>query len=192
MVDNAYDRSTLLATAMASIDRGRASLPPEWAAAKRTEAETAMRAEQRVDASYRSLSARLTSLATYRARMADVRGLERLLQSLPQRDAELGAKRPDMIQTLAAAIEEKLDAARRLQLARDRWALRSADFQRYQLDVAVPLALFARLKPVLEDIKSLSGSTAIALRTLERRFHRNPAFIDHATHLLLIARPKKS
>jgi len=31
-----------------------------------------------------------------------------------------------------------------------------------------------------------------ALRTLERRFHRNPAFIDHATHLLLIARPKKS
>jgi len=31
-----------------------------------------------------------------------------------------------------------------------------------------------------------------ALRTLERRFHRNPAFIDHATHLLLIARPKRS
>jgi hypothetical protein len=168
MVDNAYDRSTLLATAMASIDSGRASLPPEWASAKRLEAEMAMRAEQRVDASYRSLTARLTGLATYRARMADVRGLERLLQSLPQRDAELGAKRPDMIQTLAAAIEEKLDAARRLQLARDRWALRAADFQRYQLDVAVPLALFARLKPLLEDIKSLSGSTAVALRTLER------------------------
>ena len=31
-----------------------------------------------------------------------------------------------------------------------------------------------------------------ALRTLERRFHRNPAFVDHATHLLLIARPKRS
>ena len=31
-----------------------------------------------------------------------------------------------------------------------------------------------------------------ALRTLERRFHRNPAFVDHATHLLLMARPKRS
>jgi SAM-dependent methyltransferase len=30
-----------------------------------------------------------------------------------------------------------------------------------------------------------------ALRTLERRFHRNPAFIDRATHLLMIACPKK-
>jgi hypothetical protein len=27
------------------------------------------------------------------------------------------------------------------------------------------------------------------LRALERRFRRNPAFVDHATHLLLIARP---
>ena len=27
------------------------------------------------------------------------------------------------------------------------------------------------------------------LRALERRFHRNPAFVDHATHLLLVARP---
>jgi SAM-dependent methyltransferase len=31
-----------------------------------------------------------------------------------------------------------------------------------------------------------------ALRALERRFNRNPAFLDHATHLLLIARPPKS
>jgi SAM-dependent methyltransferase len=31
-----------------------------------------------------------------------------------------------------------------------------------------------------------------ALRVLEHRFRRNPTFIDHATHLLLIARPKRS
>jgi hypothetical protein len=30
------------------------------------------------------------------------------------------------------------------------------------------------------------------LRTLERRFRRNPTFVDHATHLLLIGRPKRS
>jgi len=31
-----------------------------------------------------------------------------------------------------------------------------------------------------------------ALRGLEHRFRRNPTFLDHATHLLLIARPKTS
>jgi SAM-dependent methyltransferase len=31
-----------------------------------------------------------------------------------------------------------------------------------------------------------------ALRALEHRFHCNPAFIDHATHLLLIARRKRN
>ena len=31
-----------------------------------------------------------------------------------------------------------------------------------------------------------------ALRGLEHRFRRNPTFVDHATHLLLIARPKRS
>lgn len=30
-----------------------------------------------------------------------------------------------------------------------------------------------------------------ALRELEQRFRRDPAFVDHATHILLIARPKK-
>jgi hypothetical protein len=168
IVDNAYDRTALLALVMATVDRGRAALPPEWARTTRMEAEMAMRAEQRVDASYRSFTAQITSIASYRARMADVRGLERLLKSLPQRDAALGSRRPDVVQSLAAAIEEKLDAARRLQLARDRWALRAPDFQRYQLDVATSLALFSQLKPILEDIKALSGSTAAGLRALER------------------------
>jgi hypothetical protein len=168
VVDNVYEKTTLLATVMASVDRSRPLLPPDWAKATRMEAELALREEQRINTSYRALTKRLTSIASYRARMADVRGLERLLKSLPQSDAALGSKRPDMMLALAAAIEEKLDIARRLQLARDRWALRAVDFQRYQLDVAAPLALFAQLKPTLEDIKALSGSTAAGLRALER------------------------
>jgi hypothetical protein len=168
VVDNAYDRRTLLATVMAAVDRGRASLPPDWARTMRLEAETAMRIEQTVDASYRALTAQITSAATYRARMGDVRALERLLHSLPQRNAVLGGRRPDVFASLVATIEERLEAARRLQLARDRWALRAPVFQQYQLAIAVPLALFAQLKPALEDIKALSGSTAAGLRTIER------------------------
>ena len=168
IVENSFDRTTLLATVMAAVDRGRPSLPPEWARRTRLEAGMAMRAEQRITASYRSLTARVTAMANYRARMADVRGLERLLRSLPQRDAALGGKRPEVVVSLAAVIEERLDAARRLQLDRDRWALRAHDFQRYQLDIAGPLAILARLKPTLEDIKALSGTTAASLMALER------------------------
>jgi hypothetical protein len=167
-VDNSYDRRTLLAMVMASVDRDRPALPADWARSTRLEAETAMRAEQSIDASYRALTAQVTSLAAYRARMGDVRGLERLLQLLPRRDAVLGGKRPDVVASLVATIGERLDAARRLRLAQDRWELRAPVFQQYQLAVAVPLALFAQLKPALEDIKALSGSPAASLRTIER------------------------
>src|SRR5205823_10724796 len=46
VVDNAYERRTLLATVMASVDRSRPSLPSDWAASTRLEAEMAMRGEQ--------------------------------------------------------------------------------------------------------------------------------------------------
>lgn len=167
-VDNAAERTSLLATVMAGIDRARPLLPPEWATATRYEAEMAMRAEQRVDQSYRSLTAALLAQANQRARLADVRGLERLLRSIPQRDAGLGSKRPDAVAGIVAAIEERLDAARRLQLERDRWALRAPAFEHYQADVAAPLNLFLQLQPALENIKALSGSTPAALRFVER------------------------
>ncbi len=167
-VDNPVERTSLLATVMAGIDRGRASLPAEWAMTTRLEAETAMRAEQRIDQSYRTLTTTLMAQATTRARSADVRGLERLLRSIPQRDASLGGARPDVVSSLVAAIEEKLDAARRLQLARDRWTMRAPAFESYQLDMARPLSLFAQLQPALESIKALSGSMPESLLRLEQ------------------------
>jgi hypothetical protein len=168
VVDNAAERTSLLATAMAGIDRARPLLPPEWAAATRHEAELAMRAEQKIDQTYRTLTTNLLAQANRRARMADVRGLERLLRSIPQRDAVLGGKRPDAVAGIVAALEERLDAARRLQLERDRWALRAPAFEHYQAHVAAPLNLFLQLQPALENIKALSGSTPAALRFIER------------------------
>jgi hypothetical protein len=168
ITDNAADRTSLLASVVAAIDRGRRGLPAEWAAATRLEADMAMRAEQRVDQSYRSLTTLLLAQADRRARFADVRGLERLLRSIPQRDSALGGNRPEAVSALVAAVEEKLDAARKLQLALDRWAMRAPAFEHYQWDIATPLSLFAQLTPALENIKALSGSTPAALRFVER------------------------
>jgi hypothetical protein len=168
IADNAADRTALLATVMAGIDRGRSALPAEWATTTRLDAEMAMRAEQRVDQSYRSLTTALLAQADRSARQSHVRGLERLLRSIPQRDSALGAQRRDAVVSLVAAIEDKLDAARRLQLARDRWAMRAPAYDHYQLHIAAALNLFGQLTPALENIKSLSGSTPAALRFVDR------------------------
>jgi len=171
-VDTAAERTSLLATALATIDRAKDALPADWVAATRADATDAIRLEQRLDRSYQALTARVMASANWRARSADVPGLERLLLSIPRRDAALGAKRPDAVNALVAAVEEKLDAARQLQLARDRWALREPDLRRYRVAIGAPMDLFTELKPPLETIKSLAGSPPTTLAFIQRRVAR--------------------
>jgi hypothetical protein len=171
-VDTAAERTSLLATAIATIDRAKDALPADWVAATRADATDAIRVEQRLDRSYQALTARTMASANWRARSADVPGLERLLLSIPRRDAALGAKRPDAVNALVAAVEEKLDAARQLQLARDRWALREPDLRRYRVAIGTPMDLFTELKPPLETIKSLAGSPPTTLAFIQRRVAR--------------------
>ena len=143
-------------------------MPVEWIAATTAAAEQTIEAELRIDRAYQSLSKRMLRLADQRARVANVRGLENLVGLVRSRDEALGYARPDEVNSLLAEIEEKLDAARRLQLARDRWLMRAPDFQRYRVAIRGPLDLFSQLRPALEDIKALAGSTPYALKTIEQ------------------------
>jgi hypothetical protein len=172
VVDTAAERTSLLATAVATIDRGKDALPAEWAAVARADATEAMRAERRLDRSYQQLTAQMMASANQRARAADVPGLERLLLSIQRRDAALGARRPDAVSALVAAVEAKLDAARQLQLARDRWAMRAPELSRYRVAIGAPIDLFTEMKSTLEGIKSLSGSPPAALSFIQRRVAR--------------------
>lgn len=74
-VDTAAERTSLLATAVATIDRAKDALPADWAAATRADATDAMRVEQRLDRSYRALTRRIMASANWRASTADVPGL---------------------------------------------------------------------------------------------------------------------
>jgi hypothetical protein len=167
-VDVAADRSALLGAALATIDREKAALPPDWVAAKRAETEAAIQVERRVDRSYQLLTRRYVRLASQNARVADVKSLAWLLTRIRVRDAALGARRPEAVAALIAEVEAKLDAARQLQLARERWALRAPELRSYRLAIAAPMDLFAELKAPLEDIKALSGSPPGALAALQR------------------------
>lgn len=171
-VDMSAERTSLLATAVAAIDTAKAALPASWAATARAEAAAEIAKELTLDRSYRSLTARMMTLANRRARQADVRGLERVVRAVHQRDAALGAKRPDAVTALLEAVQAKLDAARQLRLARDRFALRAPELRRYRLAIRGPMHLFAQLKPSLEAVKALSGSAPATLNAIQRNTSR--------------------
>ena len=168
VVDSAAERTSLLGTALVAIERDKALLPAEWVAATRVDTEAAVRTERRIDRRYQALTDRTMRLAKRSARSADIKSLEFLLTRARQRDKALGGKRPEAVTALVAAVQEQLDAARQLRLARDRWALRAPAFRQYRVSIRAPIALFAKAKPSLENIKALSGSTPSSLTLLER------------------------
>ena len=120
LADTPAERTVLMSTALSALDRDFAGLPAEWVAAAQSATNAAIAVEVQLDRSYQLLTRRTMRLADRRARSADVRGVERLLASIYLRDAALGSKHPGAVIRLVRAVEDKLDAARRLQLARDR------------------------------------------------------------------------
>jgi hypothetical protein len=194
-VDMSAERTSLLATAVAAIDRNPSALPSAWAAQTRRDAQAEIARELRLDRSYRTLSARMMALAGWRAKQADVRGIERVLTGIQRRDALLGNKRPEAVNSLIDAVRAKLDAARQLQLARDRYALRAPMLAQYRVAIGAPMDLFAQLKPALESVKELSGSGPsmlvnlhlIASRVVQRASAIQPPEELAAAHALLIS-----
>ena len=89
-------------------------------------------------------------------------------RALRERDRALGGRRPDAVRSLIAAVQAKLDAARRLRLARDHWALRAPALRAYFVEMQAPLARFTAMKASLEAIKSLAGGSPAALASIER------------------------
>ena len=164
--DSPAERTSLLAVAVERLERSGTSLPADWADATLAATKAQITTELALDRTYQTLTTRMLGLAQHRAKSADVRGLQRLLERIRQRDAALGSRRPDTVLALVQAVEAHLDAARQLRLARDRWALRAPELRKYRLEISGSIDLFARLKPALEDIKSLSGSTPLALVTI--------------------------
>jgi hypothetical protein len=168
LVDSAAERTSLLGTALAGFDRDAAALPAEWVAKVRAETQASLEAEQRIDRTYQTLAQRIVALGDRRARMADVRGVQRLVDRVQRRDQELGGQRPEAVNALIMAVEAQLDAARRLRLARDHWMLRAPAFRKYNVAIAAPLNRFATLKPSLENIKALAGTSPPTLEVIER------------------------
>jgi hypothetical protein len=168
LADNGAERTELLETALASLDRDAAILPADWFAATRAATTGSLDRERRLDSSYLSMTKQIMGVAEAEARAADVHGLTRLVDRIYDRDIALGGQRQEMVAALVAAVETRLDAARRLRLARDRWALRAPVLRRYQSAIQAPMQAFAALQPSLERIKELAGSSPVDLANIDR------------------------
>jgi hypothetical protein len=183
LVDSPAEKVSLLQSVVAFIDRAVGYLPETIASALRAKAAGDIAEEQRVDSLYANLRTTMLTEAAGFAERADVRNLERLRLQLRERDAQLGARRPDHIAGLLATIEAHLESAHRLRLAQDQWLLaeeRMRDYQRRSLPFVQGLAA---MRASLDDIKLLAGPAPQLLRPLARQLER------HARQLALLEPP---
>jgi hypothetical protein len=168
LTESPVERVSLLTVAVGALDREAAVLPAEWIGKTKATALIDIDREVRIDREYQSFGARMLKLAKQRAEAADVRGISSVLSQIRAKDESMGAVRPDVVNAVMAEVESRLDAARRLRLARDHWAFRLPVVRRYLAAIDHALQDFARLKQPLEDIKSLAGAEPAVLSGVRR------------------------
>ncbi len=133
------------------------------------EINTRLAEERAVDVAYSRMASQVAARSKGAASRADVGGVERTLASVPARDRALGRKRPDRVAAILATVQADLDAARRLRLARDQWALKSVAYRSYKRAVEAPLGDLTLMARGLDDIKRLAGPTTPVLSRLMKQ-----------------------
>lgn len=161
------ERTALLRTLSESI--AFAPRSAAWAAPLRRDIDRTLAEEVRADRAYRALTASALKTASTLSRRADVQGLQGLIARALRQDRALGATRPGEMAALLAALDLKLDEARKLRLARDAWALRLEAIKSYRRSIDSPLQRLAQFRRWLEEIRNLAGPDPKFLRPLADR-----------------------
>jgi hypothetical protein len=140
-----------------------------WIAPVRARVTAALAIETRAARGYAELMRVALSTADRHAKAADVTGVERVMRRALGEDDRLGQRRPQEMASLLAMLDSRLDAARRLRLARDNWAGRADAWRRYRAAVAEPLAIMVASRDVLDQIRRLAGPSRVRLDQLTAR-----------------------
>lgn len=165
LTDDSGERRALLEAVAESLS-GRSE---SWAAALAGAARRELEGEAAVDREYTGLVARAVQRAAARAAAADVRGVQGVIADVLARDDRMGRRRPAEVSALLATLDARLDAARRLRLARDRWLLRAREYQAYSRQIADGVDMLGRLRSVVDDIRELAGPSRRALLRAQLR-----------------------
>lgn len=166
---NPTERLSLLEAITASLSRTGTSAPSAALVRLRREVESQLETERGIDGAYTRFTTDVARRSRAAASRADVRAVERTLDTIAPGDRRLGSKRPDRVAALLATVQADLDAARRLRLARDQWAVKAVAFHSYKRSVAEPVAELSLMARGLDDIKRLAGPATPVLRRLASR-----------------------
>jgi hypothetical protein len=166
------ERVELMRSALSAIEADPTAGDAAWAGKARASMRATIEGELATDKIYASLTNEVVVIADKKARNADVRGLTKLRAETVSRDAKLGRRRPEQLQALLATLDQRLDAAQRLRLARDQYAVRSRSYAAYRRAVSSPMNLLQRATLPLTDIRALAGPSEDALSDLGRRLDR--------------------
>lgn len=161
------ERRALLETLSQSI--AYAPRSAAWAAPLRRQIDAALSAELEADEHYRALTSSTLQAAAALGRRADVTGLQALVARALRRDESLGRTRPGEMAALLAALDLKLDEARKLRLARDAWALRLEALKAYRDRIESPIERLESFRKWLDSIRNLAGPEPKFLRPLADR-----------------------
>ncbi len=166
---------------LVAVERALAGVTDEWATTLAARARRDIDAEEAIDRSYGSLAQSAVSRARSRAAAADVRGVQGVIAEVLSQDDRLGRRRPAEVSALLATLDVRLDAARRLRLARDSWQLRLADYRTYRQNMAEGLRVVHGLRRVVDDIKELAGPPRAVLLRAELRTSEAALLISRVT-----------
>jgi hypothetical protein len=179
LAPDATERVSLLR----AVDRVLADTPRDtasWSAPIRARLAGTLAIEERASRGYEALTLETLRAADRQVRLADVTGVERVIRRALSEDDRLGQRRPQEMASLLAMLDSKLDAARRLRLARDSWAARVEDWRRYRLAIAEPLELMRVSRGPLDEIRRLAGPSRVRLDRLVMRTARALALASAA------------
>jgi hypothetical protein len=141
----------------------------EWATALAGLARRGLEVETGLDRLYGALTQTAIKRASARAAAADVRGIQGVIADVLSRDDRLGRRRPAEVSALLATLDVRLDAARRLRLARDSWLSRVPEYRAYSRNIADGLQVLSGLRRVVDDIRELAGPSRVVLLRAQLR-----------------------
>jgi hypothetical protein len=168
------ERMSLLRAISASLSGPAAS--GGWAGDLKLIADTQLSYETSVSNAYATLSTTALATAAFRAKKADVVGVDRAIRSVLDEDDRLGRKRPSEMASILAALDLQLDAAKKLQAARAAWQSRQPALSAYRKKVESPMWRVRRHQKGLADLETgasrsytaMAADAAAAARELSR------------------------
>jgi hypothetical protein len=168
-LDLPAERISLLRSALAFIDDSKGAVSKSALARLRRSARRDLQEETDLELAYADLARRTLADVSMHAARGDVRGVEKAFADIAHADRRLGHRRADQVDVLMARVEQRLETARRIRLALDRWAFRVEACSQYRDQVDRAVRDLVAASAALEDIKKLAGPSLNTLHSLGPR-----------------------